>query len=131
MRSWLEAGGRRAWRASEACTKRGPPLGSPFGEQSWRNHDAIMVRLMSHHWHSASDALEAGGRRAWRASKACTMREPPLGSPFGEQSQGNHDAIMIRLMFHHWQSASDALDAGGRRKWRAIKRGPPLGRPPR
>ena len=33
-----------------------------------------MIRLMSHHWHSASDALEAVGRRAWRASEACTMR---------------------------------------------------------
>ena len=71
---------------------RGPPLGSPLGEQSWRNHDAIMIRLMSNQWHSASDAPVAGGRRSaqvWRAIK----RGPPLGSPPGAQLWRNHDAI--------------------------------------
>ena len=91
---------------------------------------------MSHHWFSASDALEAGGRRAWRASEACTMRWPPLGSPLGEHTWRNHDAIMMRLMSHRWHSVgtqplmrSSLLVAGGRRTWRAIKRGPPLGSP--
>ena len=96
-----------------------------------------MIRLMSHHWHSASDALEVGGRRAWlnceRGVYEAWQRGPPLGSPLGEQSQGNHDAIMIRLMGHHWHSASDENEAGGRRAWRASEactmRGPPLGSP--
>jgi hypothetical protein len=56
------------------------------------NHDAIMIRvddrLMSHHWHSASDALEAGDRRAWRV----IILGPPLGGP----SVSNHDVIMMQ-----------------------------------
>ena len=71
---------------------------------------------MSHSWHSASDALvrgrsarEASERGAGRASRK------PLGSPFGGQSRCNHNAIMIRLMNHHWQPLSllDTLVAGG------------------
>ena len=91
---------------------RGPPLGSPLvinHKQSRRNHDAIMIRFISHHWHSASEAPVAGGRRKWRAIK----RGPPLGSPPGEQAWRNHDVILKGLMSHHWHAASDALEADG------------------
>ena len=41
-----------------------------------------------------------------RASEALAASRQP---PPGEQSRGNQDAITIRLMRHHWHSASDAL----------------------
>ena len=81
------AGGRLALRASEAQAASRRPL----GEQSICDHDAIVIRLMSHHWR-----------------------------PLGEQSRGDRDGIMIRLMSRRWPSASDALVAGGRaRFWRS------------
>jgi hypothetical protein len=49
------------------------------------NHEVIMIeimiKLMSHQGHSASDALVAGGRhawRAWRASEAQAASRRPL-----------------------------------------------------
>jgi hypothetical protein len=89
-----------------------------------------MIRLMSHQGHSASDALVAGGL-AVGARGARAKRRPPLGSPLGEQSRGNQDAIMIRLMSHQGHSASDALVAGGRRAWRASEAQAASRRPPR
>ena len=71
------------------------------------NHDAIMILLVSHNWHSASEAPVAGGRRAWRAIKPLTSdalkeggrhawraieRRPPLGS----SSVSNHDVIVMQ-----------------------------------
>ena len=41
MRS-KRAVGARGDRA-KTCTMRGPPLGSPLGEHTWRSHDAIMM----------------------------------------------------------------------------------------
>ena len=74
---------------------RGPLLDGPLGEHTWRNHDAIMMRLMSHRWHSASDENEAGGRRAWRASEACTMRGR-VGRFSAAPSVSNHEVIMMQ-----------------------------------
>jgi len=85
---------------------------------------------MSHHWHSASYALVAGGRRAWRASEA-QAAGPPLGGPLGEQSRGNHDALTIRLMSRQGHSASDKLVAGGWRAWRASEAQAASRQPPR
>jgi hypothetical protein len=48
-----------------------------------------MIRLMSPHWHSASDSLVAGGRRAWLASEALAG-----GRLSAAPSVSNHDVIM-------------------------------------
>ena len=49
MRCILRGRDKSAVGARGARAKRRPPLGGPLGEQSRCNHDAIMIRLMSHH----------------------------------------------------------------------------------
>ena len=70
-----QVSGRRASRASEARVASW----QPFGDNSGCNHDAIMIRMMSHQWHSASDELVGGlSRRAWYVSEAwVTPRQSP------------------------------------------------------
>ena len=49
----LVAGGWHTYRA----IKRGPPLGGPLVSHHAVIVDAVMIRLMSHRWHSASGSL--------------------------------------------------------------------------
>ena len=70
-----QVSGRRASRASEARVASW----QPFGDNSGCNHDAIMIRMMSHQWHSASDELVGGlSLRAWgRAAPKLARRIRP------------------------------------------------------
>ena len=88
-------GGRLALRASEAlAASRHSSLGEHNHDVIMMQHDHIMIRLMSHHWHSASDSLSlAGSMRPQRASDARTASR----QSFGELSRRNRDAIMIEL----------------------------------
>jgi hypothetical protein len=89
MRSKRAVGARaRVARERSLCTMSGPPLGIPFGEQSRRNHDAIMMRSMSHHWHSASDALDAAVNARGARSSAGRLSAAP--------SVSNQDVIMMQ-----------------------------------
>jgi hypothetical protein len=97
------------------------------GEKSRCNHGAIMIRLVSRHWNSASDALVSG-------QYALTASERGAGRLSAAPSVSNQDVIMIQVvepsLALYWRSASDALVAGGWRSWRVIiMLGPPLGIP--
>jgi hypothetical protein len=50
--------------------KCGPPLGGPLVSNHAVIVDAVMIRLMRHHWHSAPGSPVAGGRLALRVSEA-------------------------------------------------------------
>ena len=95
------AGGRCAQQVSDA---RRAASWQPFGDQARCNHDAIMIRLVSHQWHSASDE-RISGLSARAASERSAGRL--LAAPLCEQPRCNHDAIMIMMMNYRWQSAGD------------------------
>jgi hypothetical protein len=58
---------QRARRVQAAC---GPPLSSPFDEHSRGNHEAIMIRVLSHRWHSAGEESDRYSVRSSRAARA-------------------------------------------------------------
>ena len=61
----------------------------PLGEQSRRNRDAIMIELMSHQWHSASDSLISG-------QYALTAGERGAGLLRAAPSVSNHYVIVMQ-----------------------------------
>jgi len=131
----IDSGRSACARARAAHTKCGPPLGSPLCEKSQCNHDAIMITVMSHHGHSACDAIV--GWQSARAGLAHAKIRPPFGSPL-RVSRGNHDAIMITMMNHHLHglshghSACDVIVSWRLALWIACtrtRRGPPLSSP--
>ena len=75
------AGGRCAQQVSDA---RRAASWQPFGDHARCNHDAIMIRLVSHQWHSASDE-RISGQSARAASERSAGRL--LAAPLGEQGQ--------------------------------------------
>ena len=109
------AGGRCAQQVSDA---RRAASWQPFGEHSRCNHDVIMIRLVSHQWHSASDE-RISGQSARAASERSAGRL--LAAPLGKQQRCNHDAIMIMMMNYRWQSAGDGSGRCSARSARAAR----------
>ena len=109
------AGGRCAQQVSDA---RRAASWQPFGDHARCNHDAIMIRLVSHQWHSASDE-RMSGQSARAASERSAGRL--LAAPLGEQQRCNHDAIMIMMMNYRWQSAGDGSGRCSARSARAAR----------
>ena len=75
-RGLVRGRGRREQRASRVHAACGPPLSSPFDEHSRGNQDAIMIRVLSHRWHSAGEESDRYSVRSSRAARetACAAQ---------------------------------------------------------